>query len=77
MGRTGTRMAFAAAATLGLAAIAFRGALPDAALAKDSKADLQKALKDEGIHSRWIYDDIEAGFVRAAKEGKPLCVVFR
>ncbi len=77
MESTGRRLAAAAMVALGAAALAGRGAVTTVAAAKDSKADLQKALRDEGISPRWIYDDIEAGFARAAKEGKPLCIVFR
>ena len=43
----------------------------------ESKSDLQKALKDTNLVGDWIYDDVDAGFARAAKEKKPLCVVFR
>ncbi len=47
------------------------------AVAKDIKAELREDLKDLGVVGDWIYDDIDAGFARAAKEKKPLCVVFR
>lgn len=77
MGAVRTRLAAAALAALGAAWLA--GASPFARVASglDTKADLQKGLNDFGIVGAWIYDDIPAGFARAAREGKPVCVVFR
>lgn len=47
------------------------------AVAKDSKSELKAALRDDAVVGDWIYDDIDAGFARAAREKKPVCVVFR
>jgi hypothetical protein len=47
------------------------------AVGGESKSDIQKALRDNGGVGDWNYDDIGAGFARAAKEKRPLCVVFR
>ncbi|MCG3135532.1 MAG: hypothetical protein HMLKMBBP_03231 [Planctomycetes bacterium] len=44
---------------------------------KEKKEQLQKDLRDTGVSDGWIYDDIDAGFARAAKEKKPVCIVFR
>ena len=62
----------AAAAVLVAAAAA---SLPG--LAKDPKEELRKDLKDEGLVGDWNYDDIDGAFARAAREKKPVCVVFR
>lgn len=48
-----------------------------AAGGKADKADLKKALGDNALVGDWIYDDIDAGFARALKEKKPVCIVFR
>jgi hypothetical protein len=48
-----------------------------AALAEDPKAKLRAELKDGDLSGDWIYDDLDAGFARAVKEGKPLLAVFR
>lgn len=47
------------------------------ALGKDAKSELQKAMRDEALVGDWIYDDIDAGFARAVREKKPVCIVFR
>jgi hypothetical protein len=47
------------------------------AVAADTKAELQTKLRDTGLVGDWIYDDVDAGFARAAREKKPLCIVFR
>ena len=65
-----------------LAAALLAGAIAAArphggAAGKDSKPDLQKALRDQDIVGDWTYDDIDAGFARAAKEKRPVCIVFR
>jgi hypothetical protein len=44
---------------------------------KADKAELQDDLKDKGIVGDWNYDDIEGAFARAAREKKPVCIVFR
>ena len=46
-------------------------------LLKDTKAELQKDLRDEGIVGDWNYDDIDGAFARAVREKKPVCIVFR
>ena len=66
--RSGRRIATAL-----LAAVVATGV----AVARETKAELQRDLRDEQIVGDWIYDDVDAGFARAAKEHKPLCVVFR
>jgi len=48
-----------------------------AALAQDPKAKLRAELKDGELAGEWVYDDLDAGFARAVKEGKPLLAVFR
>jgi hypothetical protein len=66
----GTRVALAAALSLGLAAAA-------AGLPRDPKEELRKDLRDDAPVGDWIYDDIDAGFARALREKKPVCIVFR
>lgn len=62
------------AALLGVLASAVVAAV---ALGGESKGDLQKALDDGAIVGEWNYDDIGAGFARAVREKKPVCIVFR
>jgi hypothetical protein len=57
-----------------LAAVAAAGGY---ALARETKSELQRDLRDEQIVGDWIYDDIDAGFARAAKDKRPVCIVFR
>jgi hypothetical protein len=59
-----------AAAVLGSAAAVVLAGGP-------TKAELQEALDDKDLVGDWIYDDIDAAFARAAKEKRPVCVVFR
>jgi hypothetical protein len=66
-----------AVAALAAAWIAERGPGGGAAGAGDAKAELREGLRDFDLAPGWIYDDVDAGFARAAKEGKPVCVVFR
>jgi hypothetical protein len=47
------------------------------AAAKSTKAELQADLRDSVPVGDWSYDDIDAAFVRAVREKKPVCVVFR
>lgn len=47
------------------------------ASAKETKSELKAALRDDAVVGDWIYDDVDAGFARAAREKKPVCVVFR
>jgi hypothetical protein len=44
---------------------------------KADKADLKKDLKDDAPVGDWNYDDIDGAFLRAAREKKPVCIVFR
>jgi hypothetical protein len=44
---------------------------------KADKAELQEDLKDRTIVGDWNYDDIDGAFARAAREKKPVCIVFR
>ena len=60
-----------------LAAVLAVSALAAIAAGKESKSDLQRDLNDDSLVGNWIYDDLDAGFARAAKERKPVCVVFR
>ncbi|MFQ5505825.1 MAG: hypothetical protein ACE5F1_13670 [Planctomycetota bacterium] len=39
-------------------------------------AELRRALKDTAADF-WIYDDLDAGYARGRKTGKPLLVSFR
>jgi len=64
-------------ARVGTAVLLAAAAASSLAPAGNDKDDLRRALKDDGLVGDWIYDDIDAGFVRAAKEKRPLCVVFR
>ena len=32
---------------------------------------------DDPVANEWVYDDIEAGYAKAAESGKPLLVAFR
>ena len=66
---TGPRLLLAALLTTGVAA--------GMAAAKGPKDDLQKDLKDGDIVGDWNYDDIDGAFARAAREKKPVCIVFR
>jgi len=59
------------------AAILASGIAGGLALAKESKSDLQKDLRDDQLVGNWIYDDIDAGFAQAVREKKPVCIVFR
>ena len=38
---------------------------------------LKKAIGDDLVGEDWIYENIEAGYARARKTGKPLLVSFR
>ena len=38
---------------------------------------LKKAIGDDLVGTGWIYEDIEAGYAKAQKSGKPLLVSFR
>jgi hypothetical protein len=69
MPSTGFRLAVA-----GLLAAAAASAL---GLATDTKAELRKDLKDDFLVGDWNYDDIDGAFARAAREKKPVCIVFR
>ena len=60
-----------------LAALAVAAAAAGIAAAKETKAELKGDLRDDQVVGDWIYDDVDAGFARAAKEKKPVCVVFR
>jgi hypothetical protein len=77
MGAAGTRLAAAVAVAMGAAWLAGRSPVAEVASGLDSKEDIQKGLNDFNLVGNWIYDDIQAGFARAARESKPLCVVFR
>ena len=44
--------------------------------AQDAAGAKRERLKDK-VADFWIYDDIEAGYAKAAKTGKPLLVSFR
>ncbi len=41
------------------------------------KEKLKQGLKDTEVRGDWIYDDVDAGFAAAGKNGKPLMFVFR
>ncbi len=60
-----------------LAAVLVTAVVATLAVAKESKSELKAALRDDQVVGDWIYDDIDAGFARAAREKKPVCVVFR
>ena len=50
------------------------------ALAKgvaDQPADPQTVKDDPRWLARWVYDDVDKGFVKAKESGKPLMIVFR
>lgn len=38
---------------------------------------LKEAIGDDLIGGNWIYEDIEAGYAKARKSGRPLLVSFR
>ncbi len=59
------------------AAVLALGAVAAVAGGKADKAELQKDLNDLAIVGDWNYDDIDGAFLRAAREKKPVCVVFR
>ena len=42
-----------------------------------SKAELKRRLKDDAVHSSWIYDDLPAALAEGKKSGKPILAVFR
>jgi len=64
-------------ARLVAAAVIAAGAAAGLGLARDTKAELQKDLRDTDIVGEWNYDDIDGAFLRAAREKKPVCIVFR
>ena len=64
-------------ARLAAAALIAVGAVSALGLVKDTKAELQKDLKDDGLVGDWNYDDIDGAFARAVREKKPVCIVFR
>jgi hypothetical protein len=74
--RGGSRMS-ARSKVLAAATCAVLGAAGVVVAGGPSKAELKEALKDDVPVGDWIYDDIDAGLARAAKEKRPLCVVFR
>ena len=59
------------------AALLASGIAGGLALAKETKSELQKDLRDDQLVGNWNYDDITTGFARAAKEKRPICIVFR
>jgi len=59
------------------AALLASGIAGGLALAKETKSELQKDLRDDQLVGNWNYDDIDAGFAQAVREKKPVCVVFR
>jgi hypothetical protein len=69
---TRSRMAVAGLIAIGAVALVL-----GIARAKDPKAELQDALHDHAIDGDWNYDDIKGGRRRAAREKKPVLVVFR
>ena len=59
------------------AALVAAGAVTALGPFKDTKEELRKELRDEGLVGDWNYDDIDGAFLRAAREKKPVCIVFR
>ena len=51
-------------------------AVPIASQDEQSQS-LQEAIGDDLFGGAWIYEDIEAGYAKAKKSGKPLLVSFR
>ncbi len=43
----------------------------------ESTVSLKQVLGDDLFGGSWIYEDIEAGYARARKSGRPLLVSFR
>ncbi len=43
----------------------------------ESTRSLKEAIGDDLVGGSWIYEDIEAGYAKAQKNGKPLLVSFR
>lgn len=43
----------------------------------ESTRALKEAIGDDLFGGSWIYEDIDAGYARAQKSGKPLFVAFR
>ncbi len=43
----------------------------------DQTRSLKEAIGDDLVGGSWIYEDIEAGYAKAQKSGKPLLVSFR
>ena len=39
--------------------------------------ELKEAIGDDLVGGSWIYEDIEAGYAKAQKNGKPFLVSFR
>ncbi len=67
-----TLRALIALGTLGI----LTGALSSVAPAQDGADSLQRELGDE-IASHWIYGDWEAARAKAAREKKPIFLLFR
>ena len=57
---------------LGIAAVLALPAVP-----AGDKEKLRQALKDNDLVGTWIYDDLDAGYAEAGRDGKPLLVVIR
>ena len=57
--------------TLAAALFALAGALAFGA------HSLASERGDDPVANEWIYDDLEAGYAKAAESGKPLLVAFR
>lgn len=79
--RNGSTFRFPAAAGAAAAVLAAAAAWDapgaGAETIREKKEQLQRDLRDTDIWDGWIYDDIDAGFARAAKEKKPVMIVFR
>ena len=41
------------------------------------KEQLRRALGDDALSGTWIYDDLDAGLLEAARSRKPVMVVLR
>ncbi len=65
------------AGACGLFALDFPAALPAQDAQAQDAATIKRARLKDNAADFWIYDDIDAGYSRAAESGKPLLVSFR
>ena len=71
------RSSAALVAAIAVAVAAVWAADPKPTHARDVKAELKEILDDNVPAGPWVYDDMDAAFLKARAQKKPLFVVFR